>query len=623
MKLYWFSQDEILNQVKQEKNFSKDYFEQKRDIFRDRIRLINWQDKWKDKVNINTAASIINTLIALNYQDELTVKFYPRWIEDYDITDTLESLAKFDFDEMWSDTKNYQKEFDRLFYWLSVRTFCAFNWDRNTPEYNVEDPLSWYADPNPKWFNAMDFRWHWFEKEVTKQILKNEWSYKNIDNISFDVSEDKYLDITKKNEASRLNTQRDDTINKQFTIYYHYTIINWEYYFVVCDFNCSALLKFEKLDIKRFPIILNYFRPRSNDPFGDSVMDYVEDKQRADSKLFNLQLIKATQEALWWDFLYNTNKIKNRNDLEKPSITKRFIWVNLNPWESIWEVIQQVPRDRLNTDVEAMRWAIKREAQQSIWVDNVIQWVRWDKSITARESQTIQQNANLNLALNNKVNSWGEKDFWNVWYLYYQEYFTSYDEKVIRVNNGIMTSVLILKKTDFTTSKDLDVAIINKSDKKAEEEQDRLNIPNYQMLLQSPELSQFEKLLLNRHIMRISWTPLNLIKSVFSETYEEEQAKSDLVLLNQNEDIWYIDPTEDQKTYLIIYKNWLPTKAMNVAKAERERIYKEQLKMKRKLMQQQGWEQQWNIWWALNQSMSNSLSQQREWTNASSLQDIQ
>jgi hypothetical protein len=123
--------------------------------------------------------------------------------------------------------------------------------------------------------------------------------------------------------------------------------------------------------------------------------------------------------------------------------------------------------------------------------------------------------------------------------------------------------------------------------------------------------------------MRISWTPLNLIKSVFSETYEEEQAKSDLVLLNQNEDIWYIDPTEDQKTYLIIYKNWLPTKAMNVAKAERERIYKEQLKMKRKLMQQQGWEQQWNIWWALNQSLSNSLSQQREWTNASSLKDIQ
>jgi hypothetical protein len=31
---------------------------------------------------------------------------------------------------------------------------------------------------------------------------------------------------------------------------------------------------------------------------GYSVMDYVEDKQRASSKLFNLQLIKATKEAL-------------------------------------------------------------------------------------------------------------------------------------------------------------------------------------------------------------------------------------------------------------------------------------------------------------------------------------
>jgi len=623
MNLKWYSENDILSQIKQEKDFSKNYFEEKRDIFRDRIRLINWQDKGKDKVNINTAASIINTLIALNYQDELTVKFFPRWIEDYDITDTLESLAKFDFDEMWSDTKNYQKEFDRLFYWVSVRMFCWFKKKTNTPEYTVEDPLSWYADPNPKWFNAMDFRWHWFEKEVNKQMLKADWTYENVDNINLDTSQDKFLDITKRNEASRLNTQKDDTSNKNFTIYYHYTQIDWKYYLAVCDFNCSTLLKFEEIDIKRYPITLNYFRPKTNDPFGDSVMDYVEDKQRADSKLFNLQVLKATQEALWWDFLYDTNRIKNRNDLEKATITKRFIWVNLNPWEQLWNVMMQVPRDKLNTDVEFMRQSIKREAQTSIWVDNIIQWVRWDKSITARESQTIQQNANLNLALNNKVNSWWEKDFWNVWYLYYKEYFGSSDKKIIRVNNWIMTSVVELKKTDFTTSKDLDIAILNKSDKKAEEEQDRLNIPNYQMLLQSPELSSYEKLLLNRHIMRISGTPLSLVKSVFSETAEEEQAKSDLVLLNSNEDIWYIDPLEDQKTYLIIYKNWLDTKQMRIARTERERIYREQLRMKRKLIQQQGWEQQpkW-IWWALNQSLANSLSQQREWTNAISLQDM-
>jgi hypothetical protein len=31
---------------------------------------------------------------------------------------------------------------------------------------------------------------------------------------------------------------------------------------------------------------------------GDSMMEYIEDKQRADSKLFNLQMFKATREAL-------------------------------------------------------------------------------------------------------------------------------------------------------------------------------------------------------------------------------------------------------------------------------------------------------------------------------------
>lgn len=620
MNLYWQNEQDVLQKVIEEKNLSDQYFEAKRETFRDRIRLINWQDKWKDKVNINTAASTINTLIALNYQDELQVKFYPRWIEDYDITDTLEDLAKFDFDEMDNDSKNYQKEFDRLFYWVSIRIFTWFNSENNTPEYCVEDPLSWYADPYPSWFYSKNFRWHGFEKEVTKRELELDWSFSNIQNINFDLSENSYTNKVERDEASLLTTKKDDTENKIFTIYYHYTIIDDNRYLIVTDSDATALLKFEQIDINRPPITLNYFRPRKSNPFWDSVMDYVEDKQRADSKLFNLQLIKATQEALWWDFVYDTNKIKNRSDLEKSTVTKRFIWVNLNPWEWIGNVIQEVPRDRLTTDVENMRSMLKREAQYSTWVDNIIQWVRWDKSITARESQTIQQNANLNLALNNKVNSWGEKDFWEIWYMYYKEYLWDADEKIIRVSNWLMTNVVNLRKQDFTTSKSLDIAIINKSDKKAEEEQDRLNIPNYQMLLQSPELSAYEKLLINRHIMRISWTPLSLIKSVFSETYEEEQAKLDLVLLNSNDDIWYIDPQEDQKTYLIIYKNWLNTPAMNRTKTIRERIYKEQLKLKRQLINPQ---EQKGVWWALNQSMANSLSQQRDWLNAASLQDIQ
>jgi hypothetical protein len=47
-----------------------------------------------------------------------------------------------------------------------------------------------------------------------------------------------------------------------------------------------------------FPIILNYWKPRRNDPFGESVCDKLDDKQIAKTILFNLNIIKAKKEAL-------------------------------------------------------------------------------------------------------------------------------------------------------------------------------------------------------------------------------------------------------------------------------------------------------------------------------------
>lgn len=48
----------------------------------------------------------------------------------------------------------------------------------------------------------------------------------------------------------------------------------------------------------QFPVILNYYDPIRGDAFGTSIPDLIEDKQRARSKNFNLNIIKATYEAL-------------------------------------------------------------------------------------------------------------------------------------------------------------------------------------------------------------------------------------------------------------------------------------------------------------------------------------
>jgi len=46
------------------------------------------------------------------------------------------------------------------------------------------------------------------------------------------------------------------------------------------------------------PIALKYYSPVEGDPFGVSVPDLMKDKQTAESKLFNLAILKEIRNAL-------------------------------------------------------------------------------------------------------------------------------------------------------------------------------------------------------------------------------------------------------------------------------------------------------------------------------------
>jgi len=54
----------------------------------------------------------------------------------------------------------------------------------------------------------------------------------------------------------------------------------------------------------------------------------IEDKQRARSKNFNLNIIKATYEALGGITLYNPFAVRNATDLETPTVGKKYEPVN-------------------------------------------------------------------------------------------------------------------------------------------------------------------------------------------------------------------------------------------------------------------------------------------------------
>jgi hypothetical protein len=153
-----------------------------------------------------------------------------------------------------------------------------------------------------------------------------------------------------------------------------------------------------------FPIILNYRKPRRNDPFGESVCDKLDDKQIAKTILFNLNIIKAKKEALGGDFIWNSRLIKNKNDILKPTTTGRNIFVDTN--EPLGNVGIEIPRSQIKADTFNMMNAIDNEAKLDVSLDQMQQGLLANKEITATEAQVSQANANVIGLLNNKINSW-------------------------------------------------------------------------------------------------------------------------------------------------------------------------------------------------------------------------
>lgn len=89
----------------------------------------------------------------------------------------------------------------------------------------------------------------------------------------------------------------------------------------------EAVTKEEREDstLIEYPVIMSWFSPNRGDPYGVALADLVEDKQKAQQILANLQLINAKFSVLGQTFLYDPKAIKNRNDLLAPNTDPKLI----------------------------------------------------------------------------------------------------------------------------------------------------------------------------------------------------------------------------------------------------------------------------------------------------------
>lgn len=569
LKEIWMSDMDVVAHCRTEYTLWYNYVVTRRIKFRERRRLYNEQLKDTEKISMNDIYSVMQTALALYYTDELTVNFVPRSIWYDETAENLQNLAKFDYDEMGLDTLNYQVQRDRLFYWVWIRQLVGWDSIRKVPVWDVKDPLTMIPDPRWYW-DISRFRFIWFESQMTKEQMTPEKWYFDVDFVWKTLDAETQTTLVAESQPRALNESPDTTDNWYCSVYHHYTILKGKKYLVTLINQRQNIVRFEEVmpmgteekknpSLVQFPIILNYYDPIRNDPFGVSIPDLIEDKQRARSVIANLNLIKAKYEALWWIKLYNPYAVRNAADLEQPTVWAKYIPVNP---EFSWGRIDNIIYDTNNTnnikqDSMIFPSTLLQEEYMSTSIDTQQQWlVGWGKTMTKWENQSIQLNANMKFLLKSKINMWWERAFWLLWYQSYKNFFSQADEKFIRLNNGWWIKWATLKKRDFITSKDPEITIVSRMEKKSQDQVDYTNLMVIApMYMQDPDTPKITKAFIKRKILSLSWVDRDEIMIMVPPSVEELQAKQRAILLDQDEDAPKIqDMNEDHQTYIIVYQ---------------------------------------------------------------------
>ena len=625
------SETDIITQVQQERQLWVNFVDQKRQLFLERLKLYtNIAEQGRqgksEKVYVRAIRSTMLTLMSLYYSDEITVSFAGRQLWDDELADNYNNLAIFDYEEMGLEKLTYDVQWNRLFYWVWIRIFDRWDTVRNVPVYRSIDPISWIPDP----LGYMDnYRFHWFELEIADHELTTD-VYFNVDKVNPSSSqreEQRRQEIQQSRQTNWWTIQTDS--QPIYWIYNHYTTIKGRKYLVTLANDQTLLIRFEEIkpvyeeekkdpSLVRFPVIINQYEPFKWDPFGISVPDLLEDKQKIEQLFLNLNRIKAEHEA-WGDtFLVDTSAIKNLNDLRQhtqwPKYVRADLQKNANP-------IKEVERGRIKQDSFNMAQVIRQQWANDMWLDErAIGWTP-DKSITATENQRIQRNQNVKLVLNNKINQWGEKDFWRDWLREYYEFFPFDWEKNIKLQNSFGNVIVSVKRKDIDTWANIDIKIINKSEEDAMKEQEKawlLIVAD--LVLQDPASPTISKTFAKRSIARANNISKDKVSVLFPASIEEMKAKMDLELLNRDREVWEIeDLQEDHMTYIVVYGKAMDTKTRDDAIQSRMEAMILSWQSKR----QQAPEEQWGwVLWSTAAQLTNAWIQANAQQGASSLADI-
>lgn len=569
------AEDVVIKEIWDQINLGLNFVRTRREKLRNNIAKYVDQDKEDGKIGVNTLYASTQLYVAIKYSDELSVLAKPRKFWDEEYADNITNLAEYDYVEMGLNRIRHAEFVDEALTWVSIRKKAPYDDIKKCPMFESVDPMTWICDPFSDY--VTEWRWNFFERELTVRELQDIKGWKEID----DDIEAQWIDTelqanrTYRNEAHGTSDVTDDTLNKIVSCYQWFSYIKGKLYKVTIDTNLSDLYEFEEIKpvtkeekksgrvSMKTVIRISYFSPTRWDPFGISMADLILDKQKAQSILMNLRLIDAKFNTFGQINLVNTDIVKDTTELTRPSIETKWIGANAGN-QQLSNAIYPVPRQSIMADSFNVSQELVRQIQLDTGIDSRSLGIQWDKNITLGESQQIQANANVIFGLGVEVSTWAEVDFWkHMWFRTYQENFSNSDEKFVRLSSGFNTNQMVFRRDDFLWVEDIDFSIESKKKMGQLREWMKLQFAaKLPMILQDPNAPKITKSIAFRYSLKLdghSREMQQILNPYFSP--EEIDARRKVKYLDEDMMPELTDPNVELMTYYVICQSAMDTPA--------------------------------------------------------------
>lgn len=555
----------LIEQVGTEYELAWWSFKPKFDEWGVRLKLYNNQKRDKEAVGDPLLFTIHQTVLASLYDDKLNVTFVPREQGDEEVAENNTSLAEFDQGEMEKDTLDYDWDWDATFYGTGLVCLMEFDRDRMLPIPEYWNRMTTLVDPRAKSVNG-DLRgrgrarFMGREVRLTKYDMDEAGTYFNYNDLknetkdlrSFtDEAETLSQDARGYQQTSKFSGLKGDNVDHRVLEWF--TIWKGKRVFVTLADNRRKVIRYHELKDKDIPIIDRRIYPLPNSFDGISIPDLVEDKQRARAVLQNLGL-KGAKANLHPMYLFNTNKIKNRHELDFDF--NKFIGVD---GEISDGTIRTMPKDTVKQEVQYIMDVLDSAAQKATATPDIQQGVQSDTKRTATELSLQNQKVDTRYSLSAKIFGWSEKRFWQQCHRLYKEHFKDgIDEKVVRVVGALGYSYRPYRRENIVSKTDLDVSVESRVLSDAKRFNQSRNFEGYLAIIAKDPSANLRYGF--KHLGKLKGLKKDEIELLLPPTIEELRAEDENKLLEADELVEVL-PTDDHVTHLEVHNKMSDTPA--------------------------------------------------------------